>query len=192
MQKTPVICWQRNFSFFRRVKVDCFSPSLRIFFPFFTYKIPWNHQKQQLLILLLKYYLSNKKSSKDHKVISNVNLKLFLFILVLAKTRAYLILAGSMLPTNDAILLDDDKNVWRFHWFRKQRESQLSLQRQCRYKIRRCLAHTRDIDAAIENMSIPPRIKRMLNLDEDFQLFLTHCDDGGVYEETLQEWNVST
>lgn len=105
---------------------------------------------------------------------------------VMAKTRAYLILAGAMLPVNDALLVENDKDVWRMLWFNSQKNAQLSLLRQCRYRIRMCLAHTRDIDGAILKLPIPVKLKNILFLEEDFQTFLTHSDDGGVYEETLQ------
>lgn len=91
-----------------------------------------------------------------------------------------------MLPFNDFLFtVDEDISIWRTNWFKKQKQEQIKLSRQCRYKIRMSLAHTRDINGAIDKLPVPAKLKTVLNLEEDFTEFMTHTDDGGPYETCL-------
>ncbi|XP_053382430.1 poly [ADP-ribose] polymerase tankyrase-like [Mercenaria mercenaria] len=97
-----------------------------------------------------------------------------------AKIRAYLLLAGAMLDPDDIWVTGTfSKNPdWRAKWFKHQICEQISLFRQCRYKIRRYLAHTRNIDLAIENLPIPKGLKEKLKLDNDFEGFMQIVKEG--------------
>lgn len=97
-----------------------------------------------------------------------------------AKIRAYLILAGALLDPQDIWVTGKFPKYpdWRSKWFKQQVVSQLSLFRQCRYKIRQCLAHTRNIDKNIELLPIPKSLREKLKLDKDFEQFMQVVKEG--------------
>ncbi|XP_045182454.2 poly [ADP-ribose] polymerase tankyrase-2-like [Mercenaria mercenaria] len=97
-----------------------------------------------------------------------------------AKIRAYLILAGAMLDPRDIWVTGTFPNYpdWRAKWFKHQVCEQISLFRQCRYKIRQCLAHTRNIDLTIESLPIPKGLREKLKLDNDFEGFMQIVKEG--------------
>lgn len=98
-----------------------------------------------------------------------------------AKARAYLILAGALLDPGDIWVTGKFPKYpdWRSKWFKQQLVEQLSLFRQCRYKIRQCLAHTRNIDENIEELPLPKGLKEKLKLEKDFEEFMQVVKEGG-------------
>ncbi|XP_060589749.1 poly [ADP-ribose] polymerase tankyrase-2-like isoform X2 [Ruditapes philippinarum] len=97
-----------------------------------------------------------------------------------AKIRAYLILAGAMLDPQDIWVTGTFPRYpdWRDKWFKHQLCEQIRLFRQCRYQIRKSLAHTRNIDKAIDSLPVPKGLKDNLKLDKDFELFMQVVNEG--------------
>ncbi|KAL4218361.1 hypothetical protein ACF0H5_023098 [Mactra antiquata] len=92
---------------------------------------------------------------------------------VIAKMRAYLMLAGAMLNPEDIWItaIEPGPASWQV-WLKSQLKDQLSLTRQCRYVIRMCVAHTRDVDKAVSELPLPSALKAKLKLDDDFEDFM--------------------
>ena len=72
---------------------------------------------------------------------------------------------------------------WKNKWFANVMFDQINLFRQCRYTIRKCLAHTRNIRAAIDKLPVPNSLKEKLKLDVDYDLFIQSLEEGLRYSQ---------